>query len=373
MSARAVIRPRSPRALLIAAALGLSLFAPARAFAASWDEGAGADWAKVLAAARREGNVVVMGRPDLGPPFAAAFKRDTGLGLDYLGGQARDLQARFRRETASGNVVSDVILGGETTVDMIRPGYLMPLADNILLPGVKNPANWIGGALDWGDNQKSYLFIGGEYVHGWPVFNTDIVKPGTISGWRDILKPEYKGKIAAIDPVIGPGGAAASYLVHQFGIDFFKRLVVDQQLTIARDGRQVVEWLVRGSHAVAIGAVPADVEYFRSRGIKNIAVGDLLDGPGALLGGSSVLSIAKKAPHPNAAIVFLNWYASQPGQDTFSRIWLTPSNRTDVHVGNIPDYTNRRPGRMYLEQYREDYWLTERAQAEQQIEEIMGR
>jgi len=363
------------RRALIAAAWGIAALLPACAFGAGWDDGAGPEWAKVLEAARREGNVVVMTRPDLGPAFAAAFKRDTGLGLDYLGGQTRDQQSRFRREVASCNVATDIMLGGETSVDMIRPGYLMPLADKILLPGVKDAANWIDGALDWGDNQKSYLFIGGEYVHGWPVFNTDIVKPGMITGWRDVLKPQYKGKIAAVDPRIGPGGAAASYLVHQFGIDFFKRLVVDQGLTVARDGRQVVEWLVRGSHAIAIaiGAVPADVEYFRSRGIKNIAVGDLLDGPGALLGGSSLLIIAKKAPHPNAAVVFLNWYASQPGQETFSRVWLTPSNRTDVSVSAIPEYTKRRPGRTYFEMYREDYWFNERAEAEQQIEDILGR
>jgi ABC-type Fe3+ transport system substrate-binding protein len=355
---------------LIAATITL---ASASAFAAGWDDGAGADWAKVLEAARKEGNVVVMGRPDLGPAFAAAFKRDAGLGLDYLGGQTRDLQARFRREAASGNVVSDIMLGGETSVDMISPGYLMSLSEHILLPGVKDPANWIDGALDWGDNQKSYLFIGGEYVHGWPVFNSDMVKAGDITGWRDLLKPQYKGKIVAVDPRVGPGGAAASYLVHQFGIDFFRRLVVDQQLTVARDGRQIVEWLVRGSHAAAIGAVPADVEYFRSRGIKNLAVGDLLDGPGALLGGSSVLIVAKKAPHPNAAIVFLNWYASQPGQETFSRVWKTPSNRIDVSLDSVPEYTKRRHNRAYLEQYREDYWFQERARAEQQIEDILGR
>jgi hypothetical protein len=163
------------RALIAAAALSLAALMPACGLAAPWDDGAPADWAKVLAAARKEGNVVVMGRPDLGPAFATAFKRDTGLGLDYLGGQTRDLQARFRREVASGNVATDIMLGGETSVDMIRPGYLMSLAEHILLPGVKDPAKWIDGRLDWGDNQKSYLFIGGEYVHGWPVFNTDLV------------------------------------------------------------------------------------------------------------------------------------------------------------------------------------------------------
>jgi ABC-type Fe3+ transport system substrate-binding protein len=360
-----------PRALTGAILLGVGMLASASAVAAGFDEGAGPEWARVLEAARKEGNVVVMGRPDLGPAFAAGFKRDTGLGLDYLGGQTQDLQARFHREAASGTVVSDILLGGETSVDMIKPGYLMPLAENILLPKVKDPTGWIDGRLVWGDNQRSYLFIGGEYVHGWPAFNTDLVKPGDVTSWRDILKPRYRGKIAAVNPGIGPGGAAASYLVHQFGIDFFKRLVTEQQMTVARDGRQVVEWLVRGTHAVAIGAVPADVEYFRSRGINNIAVGDLPDGPGALLGGSIVLTVASKAPHRNAAIVFLNWYASQLGQESFSRVWKTPSNRTDVSLSFIPEYTKRRPNRTYLEQYREDYWMAERVKVQQQIDDIM--
>jgi iron(III) transport system substrate-binding protein len=354
-------------------ALGVCAFLSASAFAAGWDDGGGEPWAKVLDAARKEGNVVVMGRPDLGKAFAEGFKRDTGLGLDFLGGQTRDLQARFRRETASGNVASDILLGGETAVDMIKPSYLMSLSENILLPGVKDPKNWINGELDWGDNQKTYLFIGGEYVHGWPVFNTNMIKPGDITSWRDLLKPQYKGKIIALDPRGGAGGAAAAYLIHQFGIDFFKRLVTEQQLTIARDGRQVVEWLVRGSHVIAIGAVPADVEYFRSRGIRHIAVGDLPDGPGTLLGGSSVLTIAKKTSRSNAAIAFLNWYASQPGQEAFSRVWRTPSNRTDVNPDLIPEYTRPKPGRTYLEQYREDYWFAERVKAEKQIEDILGR
>ena len=352
---------------------GLGLVLPVCAFAAGWDDGGGPAWAEVLDAARREGNVVVMGRPDLGKAFAAGFKRDTGLGLDYLGGQTRDLQARFRRETASGNVTVDILLGGETEVDMIAPGYLMSLSENILLPGVKDPKSWVNGQLDWGDNAKTYLLIGGEYVQGWPVFNTDMIKPGEITSWRDILKPQYKGKIIALDPRGGAGGAAMSYLIHQFGVDFFRHLMMDQQLTLARDGRQVVEWVVRGTHAIAIGAVPADVEYFRSRGIKNVAVGDLPDGPGTVLGGSSVLTAAKKAPHPNAAIVFLNWYASQPGQEAFSSVWLTPSNRTDVRIDAIPEYTKPKPGKVYLEQYREDYWFQERVKSEQQVEDILGR
>ena len=355
----------------IGAAVG-ALFS-ASAFAAGWDDGAGDDWKKVLEAARKEGNVVVLGRPDLGKPFAEGFKRDTGLGLDFLGGLTRELQARFRRELASGNVLSDMILGGENAIDLIEPGYLMPLADKLLLPGVKDPKNWIGGKLDWGDNAKTYLFIGGEYVHGWPVFNTNIIKPGEITKWQDMLKPQYKGKIGAFDPREGAGGAQAAYIMDLFGVDFYKKLVTDQQMTFARDGRQVVEWLVRGSQPIALGAVPPDIEYFRRNGMPNIAVGEMEDGPGTLLGGSSVLIIAAKSPHPNASIAFLNWYASKPGQEAYSKAWQTPSNRVDVDIAGLPDYVKPKPGKKYLEQYREDWWASKRTGYEKAIEEVMGK
>src|SRR5581483_7769905 len=81
------------------------------------------------------------------------------------------------------------------------------------------------------------------------------------------------------------------------------------------------------------------------------------DGPGAVLGGSSVVSEPKLAPHPNATAVFLNWYASQPGQQVFSTVWKTPSNRTDVHVDGIPDYVTPKPGVQYVDQYQEKWYL----------------
>ncbi|NDA46257.1 MAG: extracellular solute-binding protein [Alphaproteobacteria bacterium] len=341
--------------------------------AAGWDDGGGEAWQKVLEAAKKEGPVVVLGRPDLGKPFAEGFKRDTGLSMDFLGGQTRELQSRFRREVASGNVLSDAILGGETAVDMIAPDYLMSLADKIMLPSVKDGKNWINGQIQWGDNQKTYLLIGGEYVHAWPVLNTNVIKPGDIKVWDDLLKPQYKGKIVAFDPREGAGGAAAAYIIETKGLDFFKKLYTDQQMVLARDGRQVVEWLARGSHPIALGAVPPDVEYFRNSGMKNVVVTQMEDGPGALLGGSAVLTIAKKAPHPNAAIVFLNWYASKPGQEAFSATWRTPSNRTDVEIPTVPDYVKPKPGVKYLEQYREDWWMQRRTVIEKQLEDLLGK
>ena len=119
--------------------------------------------------------------------------------------------------------------------------------------------------------------------------------------------------------------------------------------------------------------MPSDIEYFRTR-TKNIVVGvDMEESAGSLLGGSSILTIAAKTPRPNASIAFLNWYAAKPGQETYSKAWMTPSNRVDVSIPNISDYTIPQPGKKYLMQYREDWWRVKRTAYEAVIEELLGK
>jgi len=96
------------------------------------------------------------------------------------------------------------------------------------------------------------------------------------------------------------------------------------------------------------------------------------DGPGTLLGGSSLVVEAKGVPHPNAATVFLNWYLSRPGQEIYSTVWGIPSRRADVKVSTVPAYTIPQPGVTYLDQYREDWYLNVRPKLQQDIVAALG-
>ncbi|HEY4134672.1 MAG TPA: extracellular solute-binding protein [Alphaproteobacteria bacterium] len=355
-----------------AGALLLAVCLPA--FAADWQDGAGPEWEKVLQAARQEGKVVVGGRADLGKPMSDAFKRDTGLTLDFLGGESRDISGRFIREVRSGNVIMDFMLGGAGNgIDLAKQGFLVPLKAQLMLPGVTDPKNWAGGRLKWVDKTENYMAIGGEYIFGWPVFNSSVIKPGEITAWTDLLKPQYKGKIAAYDPRSGgPGQAAAAYLGQLYGEDFLRRLYVGQDVTFTRSGPQLAEWAVRGVHPIMLGGLATDIEKYRRAGIDTLAVGEMTDGPGSLLGGSSVIFQAKGSPHPNAATVYLNWYLSKPGQDVYSTVWETPSRRLDVQVPSIPAYTVPKPGIAYLDQYEEDWYVNARPKLEKAVIEVMG-
>lgn len=351
--------------LLIAAALP--------AAAADWQQGGGEAWAQALAAARKEGRVVVMGRPDLAKPYAEGFSRDTGIALDYLGGEGREQVSRLARELRAGTVTIDLLFGGATTLGMAHQGQLADLPSQLLLPGVTEGGNWIDGHLKWIDKTRAYMVLASEYIHGWPVFNSELVKPGMVASWQDLLKPEFKGRIAAFDPRSGgPGQAAASYLADRFGIDYVKRLYIGQDVTLGAHSRQILEWVTRGTHAVALGALPTDIEQFRRNGVTNLVVGEMSDGPGTLLGGSAVLVEPKGAPHPAAATVFLNWFLSKPGQEIFAQVWQVPSRRIDVQNPTIPPYVIPKPGVAYLDQYEEDWYENVRPKVAEAITEALG-
>lgn len=109
------------------------------------------------------------------------------------------------------------------------------------------------------------------------VYNTDLVKKGEITTYEDLLKPQYKGKIAINDPrVSGSGSAAFAHLaghVYEGNVDkardYLMGLVRDQEPEIIRDNRLQLEVVARGKHAVTFGARIATQAEFIQVGAPN--------------------------------------------------------------------------------------------------------
>ena len=78
------------------------------------------------------------------------------------------------------------------------------------------------------------------------------------------------------------------------------------------------------------------------------------------------------APHRNAAAVFLNWYASEPGQLVFSTVWHTPSSRRDADAPTIPDFVKPKPGVEYIAEYREEWYTKYESEYPRKILDALG-
>jgi ABC-type Fe3+ transport system substrate-binding protein len=349
------------RALVLSLAIVAQV--PSIASAQDWQAGAGDDWKRVLAQARQEGKVVVAALTgELSRTMPEAFKRDTGIEMEFVTATTGALQTRLEREVAAGNVTIDVAIGGGSEVTIYYKGNLVPIKPQLILPGVLAPESWVDGKPHWLDNAGAYMYQGTNWVHGWPIANPKANGVAALASWKDLLKPEFRGKIAAFDPLApGPGQAIAAYLVEMFGIDFLKQLYLDQRVVYTRDSRQLAEWIARGTYAVGLGAVQSPVELYRSQGLE-ILVPTMKDGPGYLIGGFSLTKQVKGAPHPYAAQVFHNWFASKNGSEIFSEATLEASTRKDVNPPAIPDYIKPVPGVKYINQYDENWYVKQRPQ-----------
>ncbi len=338
----------------------------------NWQAGAPPQWQKILADAKKEGHVAVVGPSELAVPIAEAFLKDTGIQVDYLGGVASVNASRVAREVRAGNVTVDFMYTGTAELPLVKEGFFEDEKAKLLLPGTADAKNWKEDKLAWVDNTQKYMLRTMATVQSIPFFNSDLVKP-PLTSWKQLLEPKFKGKIVAYDPRAGgPGQQMAGYIGAQFGIDFLKKLYVGQQVVFSQDSRQMAEWITRGNYLVGLGVLLPDYVALHNAGITNIVPAQMSDGPGTLSGGFSVFLLPKGAPHPNAQIVFLNWAASQRGQAVYSHVEHQISRRVDVHEPGLLPFTEPKPGVKYLDQYNEDWALNQRKKIIEQVLDALG-
>lgn len=333
-------------------------------------------WQDTVAKAKKEGKVVLLGPPvaEVRPSIIQAFQKEfPEIALDYQAGSLGPMTAKLRAELASKKTSFDVAVGGTS---VLRSRDLFdPINTRLMYPDANRPEAWRstrGKGLKWVDHEKQFALQTSEWVFSYVLVNSKLVEPGSLSTWQDLLKPQWKEKIAFFDPRgSGAGEEVASYLLVKFGEKFILDLVKSQNVGLTRSYSQIADWLAQGKYAVGIAQVPDRIEALKKEGVPLRAY-SLTDAPGTLTGGFSVVSLFKNSPNPNAATVFINWILTKTGQEALMRPQLYPSLRTDVPTDYVPQYTLPQPGLDYLDTYTEEFQL-KREQLSKQVRELLGR
>ena len=156
------------------------------------------------------------------------------------------------------------------------------------------------------------------------------------------------------------------------GMDYIQKLFVDQQVKFVTDNDQLAQAVAHGDYPIALALIQQSINKYQSQGI-NLKVVLPSDMPGYLTSGFGVIREAKGAPHPNAAQVFINWYASAAGQQAYQDIMLEASNRLDVDKSKLPEYTVPKDGVKYFDaDLTEDFYVNERQKDIDKITQLLG-
>jgi iron(III) transport system substrate-binding protein len=334
-------------------------------------------WDALVAAARKEGKVVVSGPPSqqVRQALPAAFKERFGVTLEYLGGRGNDIGTRLRAERRAGIYTVDLMLAGSQTMATIlyREMMLDPLKPALFLPDAIDGSHWKKGKLWFSDPGEEYVLRLCNTLTSTLAINTREVKPDDLHSMRDLLDPRWKGRMSFQDPTLpGSGSNQAAQLYIEFGEEFVRRLYIDQKPMISRDTRQLGDWLVRGTYPISFGAVDGDVEQLRKEGLPVAPVYYLSDWPGTTTAGFGQLAMLNQAPHPNAAKLFANWIASKEGSEILARALKVVPARNDIdELSFLPPEMIPRPGVSYFDTYDWQFTVTKKEEIRLRLKELL--
>jgi iron(III) transport system substrate-binding protein len=244
-----------------------------------------------------------------------------------------------------------------TALTVLRPaGVWDPVRPLITKPDVLDDKVWNGGFDGgWPDIEKkwAYAFANDKARSVW--INPSQVQPGEIKSFKDLVDPKWKGKIIIADPRTEGRGYWPMTTVRitrgKEADDMVRFLLNDQEPLIHSDARQMTELMARGRYAIGIGAVDEQmIVDFQSQGVgKDLQAIDNEDW--TYVSGTNIW-LVNRAPHPNAAKLFVNWLLTKDAQELWSKETMTNSRRVDVAIGSAERAPER--GKKYVQIDAED-------------------
>jgi ABC-type Fe3+ transport system substrate-binding protein len=321
------------------------------------------DWDQIIAAAKREGKIALIGPPGAEVPAALTQgfqKKYPEIQADFNGLTTQQATARLRNELAAGINQTDIFITGTTTaLDNLLPAKaIVPIKPLLVGPNVLDTSKWRGEKFLFSDDAGTYNLVFTLYVNSPFTYNINLISPGEITSWKDLLKPQWKNRVTTRDPTV-PGGAltlAVFWYSHEgLGKDFIQKLFANE-IVVSRDDRQMLDFAVKGKYPIAIGASETLGNEMIAKGLplKQMDPAQLRESTYTTPGNGTIVVI-RNAPHPNAIKLFLDYLLSREGQTTWSKASGFPSLRQDVPRDHVVPMLIPKEGVRYQEQYSERF------------------
>jgi iron(III) transport system substrate-binding protein len=252
----------------------------------------------------------------------------------------------------------DICLCGTATAFRVfyQGKHLDPVKPILILPEVLDQSNWLSGKHHYLDPEEKYIFVFLGNASQALSFNKNLLNPAEFKSYWDLLAPKWKGKIVVRDPrAPGSGGGQTRFLYYhpKIGPQYLIRLFTEMEPVLTRDDSQALEWLAKGKVALCFFCRGDQVTKAQRQGLPVDSFPPGWKEGESLQASFGTISLMNRAPHPNAAKVYINWFLSRDGQKTFQEIMNRPptsaeSLRTDIPKDVVPQDQRRRDGIEYV-------------------------
>jgi len=254
--------------------------------------------AKLVEAAKKEGGKVTLYgslENDTVDVISKAFRKKTGLEVDYWRASSTKIMDRVLGESRAGKPLSDVVSTNDAPMQIMQQEGSFARYDS---PSAKGfPKEVIDPNL--GPRYRNVI-IGIVYHKG-------VIKPQDApKSLEDLLKPQFRGKLVMPDP--SQHTTTTQWLVSLQRImgkekaeKFVRELAATKPL--------LVESLTPSGERVTTGETPIAITF-----LKNVLIHGEKGVPldyvrlGKFMGDGQYVALGNKAPHPNAGKAFIDFF-----------------------------------------------------------------
>ena len=338
----------------------LSVFASAALNAAQTDWKK--DWEQTLAAAKKEGqvNIYIYRYEGLLQDFKREFP---GINVVSVTGRGNEMTARIMAERRAGKYIADVYSGGTNSLynTLYKGKALDPIKPALILPEVVDTSKWYGHEHRYADPEGKYIFAFiASPSNAQLAYNTNLVNPKEFKSYWDVVNSKWKGKIVSLDPRDTGLGATMQFFYYspEIGPEYMKKFFGGMDITYAKNFRQMTDWLAQGKFALCMGCKDSMRAKNQGLPVDDFDTNKWKEGSSFSAGGGS-MGMLNRAPHPNAAKVFINWFLSRRGQIALQKLGdpddPAGSRRIDIPKDDLPPDARMQPGVKYFDVVKPEY------------------
>ena len=236
-------------------------------------------------------------------------KRFPGIKVNHVDATSDKLVARAVSEARGGKTLGDVL---QVPLENVSQAYDQKLLLEVTLPE----------SAEYPSGMKGSFWVASDLQFIIAAWNTTLVKKEEEpKQFEDFADPRWKNRLIAEprDLEMLMGFAKYKFNSDEKAIALWKRIAANN-VEFHSGHSQLAELLVAGQAAVCLTCYShhypirikkgAPVNYMLSEGVASI----------------NATAIFKNSPHPNAAMLYARWVASQEGQKTMAQGGRTPAH-----------------------------------------------